>query len=251
MSRVLLIEDSSTSQLIVAGALSGSEIALDWVKTVSEAKRYLEHIQAVVDLIILDLILPDGDGISLLGQIRSDQRFRTTPVLLLTGKEDISSKLSAFSLGADDYLTKPINPLELRARIDMHLRKVAQNRREQDVLRRGGLSINVPLMRVFVGEGAEQTTIELTAKEFRILTFLAKHEGVVYSRTDLIKHVWGDSTHVVKRTVDSHVCGLRKKLGPFASYIENVTGSGYRFVVSNTIETTTAPAQVSSQASSH
>lgn len=230
MAHVLLVEDSPTCQMIVSKAVSGPELTLHWAKSVQEGHQYLTDKTGDIDLVLLDLGLPDGDGLTLLDSLQKDPAFREIPVLLLTSREDLASKVSAFSLGADDYLTKPIDPIELRARIDMRIKKMAQTKRGTELLKRAGLTIDIPLMRVTVKENSSDRQLDLTAKEFKILAFLVKNENKVYSRSDLIKSIWGDSTHIVERTVDSHICALRRKMGTLGEHIENIPGSGYRFI---------------------
>lgn len=226
MTKVLLVEDSESCHLLVTRALASDAINLDWVKSIGEAKNFLTE-RTAIDLILLDLLLPDGDGISLLHDLRDSESFRFVPIMLLTGKEDLATKIAAFDLSADDYLVKPIDPRELRARVKMRIRKCQQQNHASEILKRGDLRIDLRLMRVYAGDS--QIPIELTAKEFKILTILAQRENVIFSRTELIKAVWGSQTHVIERTVDSHVCGVRKKLGEHSYHIENVPGLGYRF----------------------
>jgi DNA-binding response OmpR family regulator len=229
MNRILLVEDSESSLKVVESALSDSGVELTVARTVAEAKSATSN-GADFQMILLDISLPDGEGLELMREWKEDPRFRRTPVLLLTGKEDVEVKVSAFALGADDYIVKPVVPRELKARVEARLRK--QPAGPLEVLRRGRLALNFPLMKVLVkdDEGAE-TPIELTSKEFRLLATLAQHEGQVFSRSELVKAIWGNDMHVVNRTVDSHICGARRKLGPAGDYIESVTGEGYRFSV--------------------
>ena len=142
----------------------------------------------------------------------------------------MDSKVTAFNLGADDYLVKPISGVELRARVEMRLKKSTHLQTVQNKLVKGNLILDVALLRASVQEGDQTKTVPLTAKEFKILTVLAQNERQVYSRQNLVKHVWGDSIHIQERTVDSHIFGLRKKLGLYGDYIECIPHAGYRFV---------------------
>lgn len=230
MPRVLAVEDDIICQSLIACALEGQGIQLSMATTLSEAKNLLNG-SLPYDLVLLDLVLPDGEGITFLEFMQKTEQFRLIPVVLFTVKSDLDTKLAAFGLGADDYLTKPINPLELRARVDLRIRKCELRRREMDLLTLGGLAINLPLMQAYQIVNSTQVPIDLTSKEFKILTILGKNTGRIFSRSELIRLVWGTKTHVVERTVDSHVCGLRKKLGSYSHYVENVIGEGYRLVV--------------------
>jgi len=231
MYKVLLVEDSETCRIVATRALTSPEIELTIAETLAEAKQILNQ-NVTFDLIVLDLILPDGEGLSLFNVTQPVGSATTIPTLLLTNKDDLASKVLAFSLGAEDYLVKPINPVELKARVEMRLRKVGQKKRDMETLRLGGITINIPMMKASVRRNDEECAVELTAKEFKILAFLAQNEGKLFSRDDLMKTIWGDSTHVVSRTIDSHVCGLRKKLKPYSSYIKSIPSAGYKLVVS-------------------
>lgn len=229
MYRILLVEDSAPCYTVASRALAKPEVEITWAKTVSEALGTIEQNGHSIDLVLLDLMLPDGDGLAVLDHLQNQDAFREIPVLLLTGKEDLASKVSAFSLGADDYITKPINPMELWARVEGRLRKNADRKGKTDHIKRGDLVIDLPILKASLRHGNELRDLDLTAKEFKILVALVKNEAKVLGRADLVKAVWGDSTHVISRTVDSHICGLRRKLGAHAHYIENIPGTGYRF----------------------
>lgn len=229
MFNILLVEDSDTCRLVATRALNSNEVEITSTSTVTDALSLLR--KKTFDMFLLDLVLPDGDGLDILNVLQTNESLKSKPVLLLTQKEDLASKVSAFSLGADDYLIKPVNPIELRARVEMHLRKLSSNRKELETLKKGALTINIPMMKVSLAKNGLDESIELTSKEFKILTYLAQNEGKVFTRAELVKAIWGEGTHVVDRTVDSHVCGLRKKIEPFSEYVESIPGSGYRLLV--------------------
>lgn len=229
MYNVLLVEDSDTCRLVASRALAGLDINLVSAVTLAEAESHIR--KGNFDLVLLDLVLPDGDGLSLLNALQSDPTAQEMPVLLLTTKDDLASKVSAFSLGADDYLIKPINPIELKARVEMRLRKLVNKKREGRVLKLGGLRLNIPMLKASLLREDNEVSVDLTAKEFKILAFLAQNPDQVFSRAQLMKAIWGNSTHVIDRTVDSHVCGLRKKIRPYSEYIECIPTAGYRLCV--------------------
>lgn len=229
MHRVLLVEDSESSHKVVESALSQSGVQLTIAKTFEEASK-LTADKADFHLILLDLGLPDGEGMTLMDRWQASPKFRRTPVLMLTGKEDVESKERAFSLGADDYIVKPVSPRELKARVEARLRKISG---PGEVLRRGRLALHFPMMRATVDENGTENQVDLTAKEFRLVATLAQNEGQIFSRTQLVKAIWGREMDVVARTVDSHICGARRKLGPAGDYIQSVTGAGYRFQVND------------------
>lgn len=224
MHQVLLVEDSEECKLMVKMALQGSDIELTCASTEAEATSFLQ--KNSFDLAVVDIGLPDGNGISLVEKLKSSQSTKNLPVFLLTGNEALETKVEAFNLGVDDYLVKPVNPLELGARMKMRIKK---NDGSKEKLRFGNLVLDLKMLRAkLVREGNEQT-MDLTGKEFRILSVLASEEGRVFSRPELVAAVWGKTVHVLDRTVDSHICAIRRKLGEYSDYVESVAGSGYRF----------------------
>lgn len=217
--QVLLVDDTEECQLAVRQALRNSDLELATAGSLAEARAALA--KAPTDLLLLDLGLPDGSGFSLLEEIPE-----STAVFLFTGNQDMETKVRAFGLGADDYLTKPVNPLELKARVEMRLRKKPGSTM---VLNAGPLRVDFEAMRAYRVEGAKQCDLDLTTKELKILSTLIKHRGKVLSRPEIVKEVWGQDVHVLDRTVDSHIAGLRRKLKGEASLVESLPQQGYRF----------------------
>jgi DNA-binding response OmpR family regulator len=158
-------------------------------------------------------------------------------VIFLTAKNSVSDKVLGFSVGADDFISKPFDGLELKARVDSRLRKRDRERAESDILKLGDIEINKSTQKVQIFENGQATDIDLTPIEFKLLLFLCKEVNKVYSRDEILNSVWGESIHVYSRSVDTHISKLRKKLGSKSSYIESVHGSGYRFVVDEASKT--------------
>lgn len=229
MHQILLVEDSEECQLMTIQALIGIDMNIRTAKSIKQAIHLIDSHKQDIDLVLLDLGLPDGHGLEVLNHIQSISKAKDIPVFLLTSKSDIESKVSAFSLGADDYLIKPIDPIELRARLDMRLRKTRTQKRSLQTIRKRNLKIDIALMKASLEKDNREIDLELTVKEFKILSLLVQNEGHVYSREELVKVIWGNSTHVLARTIDTHVCSLRKKLRSFASAIECIPSVGYRF----------------------
>lgn len=229
MSNVLLVEDLQECQLVVRRALASSDIQLSVTGSVQEALKFLASEQRTTpDLVILDLSLPDGEGFTILEELRS-KIGSDVPVFLLTSDAELDSKITAFNLGADDYLIKPISGIELRARVEMRLKKTSKDRKLGSTINRGRLTLDLSLMRTSIVESGRARTVSLTAKEFKILALLAQKPNLVYTRQELISNVWGPAVHVIDRTVDSHIFGLRKKLGALSGLIECIPHVGYRF----------------------
>jgi DNA-binding response OmpR family regulator len=177
------------------------------------------------DLFILDLMLPDIDGLELCKKLKSDQVTKHIPIILLTAKQDETDKVLGLEMGADDYVTKPFSPKELIARVKAVLRR-GKELEAGGVIRIGGL-VSLDLQRREV-RGVEGEIIELTRTEFDILTSLALKKGWVFSREKLLNEIWGDSVYVGDRNIDVHVRHLRSKLGKAGELIINVRGIGYK-----------------------
>lgn len=228
MQTVLLVEDSPEIQLVVKKTLSNGQVQVEIAGDGKEAALALEGRK--FDLIILDIVLPDCTGFDICAQIQSNPKTSDVPVMFLSGREEVTNKVTAFSLGADDYVVKPFNPIELRARVEAKLKKLRNKKDSDELIRKGDLMINLAVQKAFIGRGEDGgKDIGLTPLEFKLLVCLAKGEGRVYSREQILSIAWGKDTHVVDRTVDAHVSGLRKKLGDFSRSIESVPGVGYRF----------------------
>ncbi len=225
MHNILLVEDSKEVYQMVSQAV-GSLVELTWAATVGEATQKLAA--QSYSLVLLDVELPDGNGIELCTKIQTAHP--TTPVFFLTSHSELSEKVLGFSAGADDYITKPFAPLELRARLESRLRKIDQNKHNADRLKWKELEINKSRQEVSILNGEKMQRIDLTALEFKLLMYFATKPGNVIPRDQILNDIWGEDIHVYHRSVDTHVSKLRKKLGPMAHVIESVHGAGYKFI---------------------
>jgi two-component system phosphate regulon response regulator PhoB len=171
-------------------------------------------------------MLPDGSGLDLCREIKSDKDKSSTPIIILTAKDDEVDKVVGFELGADDYVTKPFSVRELILRIKAVLKRGAEKKETLEVQRQfGELTMDIDSHEVFVNN--EQ--IILTALEFRLLRQLVDRRGRVQSRDQLLSDVWGYSAEVTTRTVDTHIKRLREKLGTMGKYVQTIRGVGYKF----------------------
>ncbi len=217
---VLVVEDETSIASFVAAYLKNAGYA---VRTASTAQAALAEIASDLPaLIVLDLNLPDGDGVELCRHIRKSS---DVPILMLTARDEDVDKIIGLEVGADDYMTKPFNPRELVARVKSVLRRAAPERRrsESAELRHGDLVINAGKREVYVGD----EEIRLAPKEFDLLWELLDHRGIVLTRDQLLERVWGYTFAGDTRTVDVHVRQIRRKLGD-ASPIVTVWGVGYK-----------------------
>jgi two-component system phosphate regulon response regulator PhoB len=171
-------------------------------------------------------MLPDGSGLDLCREIKSDKDKSSTAIIILTAKDDEVDKVVGFELGADDYVTKPFSVRELILRIKAVLKRGAEKKETLEVQRQfGELIMDIDSHEVFVN--SEQ--IILTALEFRLLRQLVDRRGRVQSRDQLLSDVWGYSSEVSTRTVDTHIKRLREKLGTMGKYVQTIRGVGYKF----------------------
>jgi len=184
--------------------------------------RYLNT--SVVDLIILDLLLPDADGFEICKYIKRHEKFSQIPIIMLTARVDETDKVLGLELGADDYVTKPFSPRELVARVKAVLRRRVGEEEEKKIIIGDVLIIDLKRFEVIV----DKKKVELTSTEFRILQLLSSKQGWVFSREQILDYLWGHEKTVVDRTVDVHVRHLREKLGKAAYLIKNIRGVGYK-----------------------
>ena len=190
-----------------------------------EGEAFLRSInEQTPDLIILDLMLPDTDGIEICKQLRRQDKFSEIPIIMLTARGEELDRVLGLELGADDYITKPFSPKELVARVKAVLRRYSQKEPTKRISVGGVLTIDRQKYQA-VAEGKE---IELTPTEFRILELLSSRRGWVYTRRQILDHLWEDEKFVIDRTVDVHIKNLRDKLGKAAKFIKNVRGIGYK-----------------------
>ena len=178
----------------------------------------------IPDLIILDLMLPDADGIEICKNLKKRNEYSSIPIIMLTAKGDETDKILGLEFGADDYVTKPFSPRELVARVKAILRR-QQNIDEFGKFDIGGVLIVDAEKHEVVVEGKK---VELTSTEFRILKLFISNKSKVFSRYDILDHLWGNEKIVLDRTIDVHIKNLRDKLGKAGSFIRNIRGIGYK-----------------------
>lgn len=171
-------------------------------------------------------MLPDGSGLDLCKKLKSNNETDSIPIIILTAKDDEVDKVVGFELGADDYVTKPFSVRELILRIKAILKRGQTKKELVEVERQfGDLKIDVESHEVYVND----SEIDLTALEFKLLNQLVETRGRVQSRDQLLEEVWGYSSDVTTRTVDTHIKRLRSKLGSMGKYVQTIRGVGYKF----------------------
>jgi two-component system, OmpR family, alkaline phosphatase synthesis response regulator PhoP len=226
MSRILVIEDNRD---LAFGLRNNLEIEGYEVETAEDGRVGLEaFVRVNPDLVILDLMLPELDGFRVLRSLCKNSN--ATPILILTAKGEEADKVRGLRMGADDYVTKPFGLLELLARVEALLRRTQAGRAKDDTMavqRFGAIEVD-PAARTVL---RESQPVELAPKEFDLLLALLRARGAVVSRLQLLREVWGYSSAVVSRTVDTHIAELRRKLEEDPSsprHIVTVRKTGYR-----------------------
>ncbi|MCB0359538.1 MAG: response regulator [Bdellovibrionales bacterium] len=222
--RILVVDDEADIQELVRYNLSKEGYNVVCAGSGEEALDAAES--ATPDLIILDLMLPGIDGLEVCKRFRSHNGTSSVPIIMLTAKGEEADVVSGLELGADDYVTKPFSPRVLSARVKAALRRRhSQKYDELETLAVHDILIDPRRHVVKVGD----ERIELTPTEFRVLHFLARHPGWVFTRYQIVDAVRGENYPVTDRSVDVQIVGLRKKLGATGEFIETVRGVGYRF----------------------
>ena len=222
--KILVIEDEPDIRKTLEYNLERENFIVTSASSLSDAKEHLAKDN--FSLLILDLMLPDGSGLDLCRELKSDLINESPLILILTAKDDEVDRVVGFELGADDYVTKPFSVRELILRVKAILKRGINKPNTVEVERKfGDLTIDVESHEVFVNN----KNIILTALEFRLLNQLVDRRGRVQTRDQLLSDVWGYSSEVTTRTVDTHIKRLREKLGVMGKYVQTIRGVGYKF----------------------
>jgi phosphate regulon transcriptional regulator PhoB len=224
-SKILIVEDDSDIVELLTYNLREAGFETEAVFNGGDAIE--RAVEEQPDLIILDLMLPEVDGLEVCRLLKQDTQTEDIPIIMLTAKGEEIDRVIGLQLGADDYVTKPFSQREFVLRVRAVLRRTTAEQTPSSVnqLEISGLRIDIDKHKVF----NEQGEIELTATEFKMLVLFAGAPGRVFSRSVLMDSIWGQDYYGIDRTVDTHISRLRRKLGRFGERIETVHGVGYRF----------------------
>ena len=226
-SSILIVEDEPSISELIAVNLSHAGFLPVRAFQVEQASQLMKEV--LPDLVVLDWMLPGKSGVQFAKELRTNERTKDIPIILLTARSEEMDKIAGLEAGADDYVTKPFSPKELVARIKAVLRRRSPQLADE-VVQIGSLRIDPVAHRVMAVDGTNEVAIDLGPTEFRLLHFLMTHPERVHSRGQLLDKVWGDHVFVEERTVDVHIKRLRASLAPTncQNHIETVRGSGYR-----------------------
>ena len=221
--RILVVEDEASIRDMVAFALRKADMQPIHAADANAALAAIADTPP--DLILLDWMLPGMSGLELARRLRRDERSAEVPIIMLTARGEEADRVNGRDAGVDDYVVKPFSTRELVARIKAVLRRV-QSDDGSGSIALGGLRIDGPAHRVYAGDAL----VDLGPTEYRLLHFFISHPERVYTRAQVLDHVWGGSVYIEERTVDVHIRRLRKALEPFAldSLVQTVRGTGYR-----------------------
>lgn len=226
MSKILIVEDEKNIRELIKFNLEDAGFE---TVTAADGKKALDILSDDIDLVVLDLMLPEVDGMEVCRRMRGSEELRQIPIIMLTAKGEEVERILGLEMGADDYMTKPFSPRELVARIKAIFRRVKEFKADSEkikdeIIEAGKLKLDIPRHEVIYGEDK----ILLTPKEFELLRYLVINQGRVLSRNLLLEKIWGYEYAGDTRTVDVHVRRLRKKIA--SDYIATVRGVGYKFV---------------------
>ena len=221
MSLIYIVEDDKNIREIESYALKNSGYSVDEFES---AKSFWNKVsERVPDLILLDIMLPDSDGIDVLKKLRRNPETKKIPVVMVTAKSTEIDKVKGLDNGADDYITKPFGIMELISRVKAILRRI-NSMEEEKFIRLHDIVMDGDKRMVYVAD----EPCELTYKEFELLKLFLQNAGIVMTRESIMEHIWGIDFEGESRTLDMHIKTLRQKLGTAGSYIKTVRNVGYR-----------------------
>jgi two-component system, OmpR family, phosphate regulon response regulator PhoB len=221
---ILIVDDEPAIRQMLQFALAGAGFSCLEAENAEEAQASI--MRGPPNLILLDWMLPGISGLDLARRLKRDPETQGIPIIMLTARGEEFDKIKGLGVGADDYVTKPFSVRELIARIKAVLRR-SPAKEPQESLEVNGLRLDIDTHRVTVGEAP----LDLSPTEFRLLHFFITHPERVYSRGQLLDHIWGNNVYIEERTVDVHIRRLRKALAPqgYNRFIQTVRSIGYRF----------------------
>jgi len=228
MYKVLVVDKDEQSQKLIAQTL----IHFDLIFTTSVEEAILMIKAQTFDGVLIDMSLPERSYLLILKEVLNSERYEKTSVFCMSESEDIADRVAVLDMGVDDFLIKPINQLEFRARVENKIKKRIKLKVGSQVTAIGNMSIDHARHRVVVRDGQLELEVPVTQTEFKLLTCLARAPEQVYSREQLLSSAWGNESEVLERVVDVHICLLRKKLGEKCSHtVKALSGVGYKLTL--------------------
>ena len=223
--RLLVIDADETHQQVLRKVLDSACLVVS-ARTLAEAE--IELGKSSFDLILLDVTLPDGDGFSFFTKLKAQEPEGQIPVIFTTSRNDVAQELMGFSLGAEDYLIKPLDPQRLKARIEARLSLLRDHQQREMVLTKGNVRLNVNLQQASIAHQGREMVISLSPVEFKLLFHFLRFEDRVFSREQLLVSVWDNAAEAFDRTVDLVISQLNKKIALSDFEVKQVHGLGYK-----------------------
>lgn len=224
MANILVLEDLEENFHLIRNALD-PEHNLTWAQTVADAKQKFD---GNFQLALVDIQLPDGDGFQFCDWIRSKAGDANIPIVFISANSSVESRITGFMIGGDDYVSRPFNFVELRARIEAKLRRASK--KDNIVLEAAGIYADLRSQKAHAVELGKPIEFDLTPIEFKILNLFLNEPNKAFGRDEILNKVWGRNIFVYPRSVDAHVSKLKKKLGSKGTSIQSVHGIGYKLV---------------------
>lgn len=228
MTRILCVEDSIEYQIYLSALLKDYD--LTFAADTNKALQITQDAREQFDLVLLDVSLPDGNGIKLVPKLRENFTSPFVPIIIVSSDSDIVTKVAAFGVGADDYIIKPADPTELKIRIEARLRNAQQMSAERNLIEFSGVRLDIGKMSVEAHTPEAILKLDFTPFEFKLLKLLLSRPDHVFTREVIIDRVWGIDKYITTRTVDTHISHIRKKLESSMVKIETVLSTGYKLV---------------------
>ncbi|MBY0384862.1 response regulator transcription factor [bacterium] len=220
--KVLCIDDDLTTQALVEASLANYQVVP--ALTIKDADQLL--LKQQFEALVIDIQLPDGDGLRYVNKLLQVDKIKEIPMFVFSNHKELSNKVMAFSLGADDFIEKPFDPIEFKARIESRIHKKKLLKDLKQILQIGDILLDLDRQKAFHVINNEEKDLQLTSYELKILKMLSKRLEQVYSREQILQNVWGE-TFISDRTVDSHIAHLRQKIADTKLSINTVKNFGY------------------------
>jgi DNA-binding response OmpR family regulator len=227
VKKILCVDDEEDILELLEASFSKDDYLVS--KTTSAVLAYKKIISIGPDLVFLDVMMPEKDGLELCKEIRSNKNIKQPHIFFLTAKSEEIDEVLGLEIGADDYILKPFSPRKINSKVKALFRqldRIDEKNKSSDIQLVKGIEVN----RISYTVEIDKKEIRFLRKEFDLLHFLMSRPGIVFSRNELLQNVWGEDAFFVERTVDVHITKIRKKISPYSKQIQTVAGVGYKFI---------------------